>query len=96
MLATDGRLQPEAPATIRAIDVCLSMRVNKVKPSRMQAAQDLSKLILQNLAKNIEVTFVTLAAAGTEVTALLALLSAALALGLAAGVLSLVWFRRVV
>src|SRR3954466_14943890 len=42
-----------------AIDVSLSMRVNDVKPSRMEAAQEAAKLFLKDLPRDIEVGLVT-------------------------------------
>lgn len=53
---------PWARTTIvLAIDISLSMRVNDVKPTRMQAAQDAAKLFLKDLPKNVEVALVTFA-----------------------------------
>ena len=53
---------PWARSTIiLAIDVSLSMRVNDVKPTRMEAAQDAAKLFLKELPKDIEVGLVTFA-----------------------------------
>lgn len=53
---------PWARSTIMlAIDVSLSMRVNDVKPSRMEAAQEAARTFLHELPKNIEVGIVTFA-----------------------------------
>ncbi len=53
---------PWARSTIMlAIDVSLSMRVNDVKPTRMEAAQDAAKLFLKDLPRHIEVGLVTFA-----------------------------------
>jgi Ca-activated chloride channel family protein len=46
---------------ILAIDVSLSMRVNDVKPTRMEAAQEAAKNFLKDLPKGIEVGLVTFA-----------------------------------
>jgi Ca-activated chloride channel family protein len=46
---------------ILAMDVSLSMRVNDVQPSRMEAAQEAAKLFLRELPKNVEVGLVTFA-----------------------------------
>jgi Ca-activated chloride channel family protein len=46
---------------ILAIDVSLSMRVNDVKPTRMEAAQEAAKGFLKDLPKGIEVGLVTFA-----------------------------------
>jgi Ca-activated chloride channel family protein len=46
---------------VLAIDISLSMRVNDVKPSRMEAAQDAAKLFLKDLPKRVEVALVTFA-----------------------------------
>lgn len=46
---------------ILAMDVSLSMRVNDVQPSRMEAAQEAAKLFLRDLPKNVEVGLVTFA-----------------------------------
>ena len=59
---------PWARSTIMlAIDVSLSMRVNDVKPTRMEAAQDAAKLFLTGLPRNVEVGLVTFAGS-SEVT----------------------------
>lgn len=53
---------PWARSTVvLAIDISLSMRVNDVKPSRMEAAQDAAKLFLKDLPKRVEVALVTFA-----------------------------------
>ena len=53
---------PWARSTIMlAMDVSLSMRVNDVKPTRMEAAQDAAKLFLRDLPKKVEVGLVTFA-----------------------------------
>jgi Ca-activated chloride channel family protein len=53
---------PWARSTIiLAMDVSLSMRVNDVQPSRMEAAQEAAKLFLRELPKNVEVGLVTFA-----------------------------------
>lgn len=53
---------PWARSTIiLAMDVSLSMRVNDVKPTRMEAAQEAAKLFLQELPRHIEVGLVTFA-----------------------------------
>jgi Ca-activated chloride channel family protein len=53
---------PWARATIiLAMDVSLSMRVNDVKPSRLEAAQEAAKLFLRELPREIEVGLVTFA-----------------------------------
>jgi len=44
-----------------AMDVSLSMRVNDVLPSRLEAAQAAAKLFLRDLPKNIEVGLITFA-----------------------------------
>ena len=46
---------------ILAIDVSLSMRVNDVKPTRMEAAQEAAKGFLKDLPRDIEVGLVTFA-----------------------------------
>jgi Ca-activated chloride channel family protein len=48
-------------AIILAMDVSLSMRVNDVKPSRLEAAQEAAKLFLRELPREIEVGLVTFA-----------------------------------
>ncbi len=53
---------PWARSTIMlAMDVSLSMRVNDVKPTRMEAAQDAAKLFLRDLPGKVEVGLVTFA-----------------------------------
>jgi hypothetical protein len=44
-----------------AMDVSLSMRVNDVKPTRMEAAQGAARTFLHELPRNIEVGIVTFA-----------------------------------
>ena len=44
-----------------AMDVSLSMRVNDVKPTRIEAAQEAAKLFLRDLPRDIEVGLVTFA-----------------------------------
>jgi Ca-activated chloride channel family protein len=48
-------------SVIRAIDVSLSMRVNDVKPNRMEAAQEAAKSFLRGLPRDVEVALVTFA-----------------------------------
>lgn len=53
---------PWARSTIiLAMDVSLSMRVNDVKPTRLEAAQDAAKSFLRDLPKQVEVGLVTFA-----------------------------------
>ena len=61
--------RPTAPVTLPwarttimlAMDVSRSMRVNDVKPSRMEAAQEAAKMFLRELPRNIDVGLVTFA-----------------------------------
>jgi Ca-activated chloride channel family protein len=48
-------------SVILAIDVSLSMRVNDVKPTRIEAAQEAAKGFLKDLPKHVEVGLVTFA-----------------------------------
>ena len=61
---------PWAKSTIMlAMDVSLSMRVSDVKPTRLAAAQEAAKLLLQELPKGIEVGLVIFAGSSQVVQA---------------------------
>ena len=63
-------LLPWAKSTIMlAMDVSLSMRVSDVKPTRLAAAQEAAKLLLQELPKGIEVGLVIFAGSSQVVQA---------------------------